>query len=84
MPNFVVPLVRAALQNGLLKQETVRMEASKRPHSFYECCPVSVSAPLQSSFFCVNRVREPPEGTSLSSSSRSLICGLATAREEIK
>lgn len=47
MPNFVVLLPPAKLQNGLLKQETVRKKESKRLHSFYESCPVSVSAPVQ-------------------------------------
>lgn len=72
MANFLVPLLQAELQNGLLKQETVRMQESKRLHSFYESCPVSVSAPVQS--FCEKAhtekelEREPSEGTSLSPS----------------
>lgn len=44
-------VLQAGLQNGLLKQETVRMKESKRLHCFYMPYPVSVSDPVQCFFF---------------------------------
>lgn len=80
MPNLVVALLQVDSQNGLLRQETVRIKSARGSTAFTSLTLFQFQ--LQFSLFCekAQTERVPPS----TPPSCCLLCTLVTAKEEVK